>query len=125
MDKLINFRKTLSELKKYLSIPVSNDRDRAGIIQGFEFTFEQSWKSIQKIAAEQGASIGSPKAAFSFAMQNQWILISDEPKWLALLKDRNLTSHTYQEELAHEVIERIQTQYVRMFESLLASLEKL
>jgi hypothetical protein len=34
-------------------MPIENDRDRAGIIQAFEFTFEQSWKSVQKLAAAQ------------------------------------------------------------------------
>lgn len=124
MDKLTNFRLTLDELKKFVSMPIENDRDRAGIIQAFEFTYEQSWKAIQKIAGEQGASIGSPKAAFAFAMQNHWIDPKDEPLWLQLMKDRNLTSHTYKEENAKTVLTHITENYLAMFSSLLDHLNK-
>lgn len=124
MGPIHNFKMTLDELNEFLKLPIQNDRDVAGIIQVFEFTFEQCWKSIQKIAGTQGVEIGSPKAAFSYALQNTWIKVEEEPKWLQLLKDRNLTSHTYQEELAKEVLARIQNNYLKMFQQLLIHLEK-
>jgi len=124
MDKLINFKKTSSELKKFLAQPIITDRDRAGIIQAFEFTFEQCWKAIQKMAFSQGVEIGSPKTAFVFAMKNSWISSQDEENWLEMIKDRNLTTHTYKEALAKEVVERIQNQYLVMFEKLLAELQR-
>jgi nucleotidyltransferase substrate binding protein (TIGR01987 family) len=119
-----NFKKTLEELDAFLKLPIKNDRDIAGIIRAFEFTFEQCWKSIQKIAGAQGVEIGSPKSAFSYALQNSWIRFEEETFWVELLKDRNLTSHTYQEDLAKEVLSRIQTRYLRMFQELLSHLEK-
>lgn len=122
MDSLLNFRKTLNELNVFLSTPIVDNRDRAGIIQAFEFTFEQSWKAIQKIAFTQGVEIASPKSAFTYALQNDWIPAADEQKWLQLLKDRNLTTHTYQELLAKEVFARIQNDYVHMFGYLLIAL---
>ncbi|MFN3455915.1 MAG: nucleotidyltransferase substrate binding protein [Pseudobdellovibrio sp.] len=85
-----NFKLTLAELNKFLKIPIQNDRDIAGIIQAFEFTFEQCWKSIQKISQDHGVEIASPKMAFTFALQNKWINQQDESRWLQLLKDRNL-----------------------------------
>ena len=124
MSPIHNFKMTLDELDKFLKLPIQNDRDIAGIIQAFEFNFEQCWKSIQKIAGSQGVEIGSPKAAFSYALQNSWIKSEEEPKWLQLLKDRNLTSYTYQEELAKEVLKRIQNDYLKMFQQLLSHLEK-
>jgi len=124
MVNLVNFEKTVKELKNFLEIPIANDRDRAGIIKAFEFTFEQAWKSIQKVAAKQGVEIGNPQKAFSYAMQNQWIPVADEAQWLELLKDRNLTTHTYHQDLAMEVLERIQKKYMAMFEVLLSALER-
>ena len=124
MNPTHNFQKTLEELDAFLKLPIQNNRDIAGIIQAFEFTFEQCWKSIQKIAGQQGVEVGSPKSAFSYALQNSWIRLKDESFWLELLKDRNLTSHTYQEDLAKEVLNRIQNRYLRMFQELLAELEK-
>jgi nucleotidyltransferase substrate binding protein (TIGR01987 family) len=120
--ELENFRKTLTQLKLYLDTPIVDDRDRAGIIQAFEFTFEQSWKAIQKIAGRVGSEVGHPKQAYTLAMQSGWIDRKDEIYWLQLLSDRNLTSHTYREALASEILQRIQNQYVSMFEGLLQSL---
>lgn len=33
-----NYDSAVKTLKRFLSIPVLNDRDRAGVIQAFEFT---------------------------------------------------------------------------------------
>jgi nucleotidyltransferase substrate binding protein (TIGR01987 family) len=123
MSPTHNFKKTLEELDAFLKLPIQNDRDIAGIIQAFEFTFEQCWKSIQKIATSQAGQVGNPKSAFSYALQNGWISWEEEDLWIQLLKDRNLTPHTYQEDLAHEVLGRIQNQYLRMFQQLLPKLE--
>ena len=124
MDKLTNFQNTLKELHSFLQMPIVNNRDRAGVIQAFEFTFEQSWKAIQKIAGEQGVTLGNPRSAFSYALQNGWISVASEPQWLQLLKDRNLTSHTYREDYAQEVLHRIQADYLGMFTSLLEELRR-
>ena len=124
MNDHVNFKKTLDELKKYLSWPIKNERDRAGVIQAFEFTFEQSWKSIQKKALTQGVEIGNPKKAFEYALQNHWIESKDEPQWIELIKDRNLTTHTYNEDLAEDVLKRISGNYVKMLEGLLSHLLK-
>ena len=121
---LENFRKTLLELKVYLSQPILTNRDRAGIIQAFEFTSEQSWKSIQKMAPRYGGQVGNPRQAYMFAIQSGWIPREAEQQWLRLLEDRNLTSHTYKEDLAREILSRIQADYVEMFERLLTALSQ-
>ncbi len=41
-----------------------------------------------------------------------------------MLEDRNLTSHTYKEDIALEVVTRISNQYIVLFEELLKNLEK-
>ena len=124
MTETTNFKATLHELQEFLALPIQNDRDVAGIIQAFEFTFEQSWKSIQKVAFTQGTTLGNPKAAFMYAMQNGWISTTQEELWISLLKDRNLTTHTYAKDFAQEVLGRIQNHYTDMFQSLLEALEK-
>lgn len=118
-----NFEGTLQQLKLFQSMPIENDRDRAGIIQAFEFTFEQSWLSIQKIAGALGLRAPSPKQAFSVAMAQGWIKSKDESKWLRMLEDRNLTSHTYKQAIANEVLNRISSDYIPLFEDLLAQLK--
>jgi nucleotidyltransferase substrate binding protein (TIGR01987 family) len=121
-NEIQNFSKTIHQLELFLGLPIQNDRDRAGIIQAFEFTFEQSWKSVQKIAGHQGVNVASPKQAFSFALSAGWIVSENEKKWLKMIEDRNLTSHTYKEELAKEILSRIQSDYIFMFKDLISKL---
>ncbi len=123
MNELVNFRKTLRQLQNFLALPVQNDRDRAGIIQAFEFTFEQCWKAIQKKAGHDGVEIASPKKAFSFALSNNWIDKDKETLWLRMLDHRNMTSHTYKEDIANELLHRIIKDYAPAFESLLKKME--
>lgn len=119
---LENFKATVETLHSYLSQPISTDRDKAGVIQAFEFTFEQCWKALQQQAHIQGITVGSPKSAFIFAMQAQYISPNDEKLWLEMLEDRNLTTHTYKKELAEQVVSRIKEKYLSAFESLLKKL---
>lgn len=119
-----NFIKTLAQLKSYCSTPIVDDRDRSGIIQGFEFTFEQAWKSIQKITPSLGIQVASPKQAFQAALQLGWIQNKDEPTWIKMMEDRNSTSHTYKEDLAKEVLTRISNHYISLFEELLINIQK-
>lgn len=120
-----NFESTLKQLEAFLKIPIQNDRDRAGIIQAFEFTFEQSWLALQKQIGSLGLRAASPKQAFTLAMAQGWIETSDELKWIKMIEDRNLTSHTYKQELANEVLGRIQNDYVELFKKLLFHLKNL
>ena len=124
MKLTTNFRKTLETLKKFVSEKIETDRDRAGVIQAFKFTFEQAWKSIQKVASSQGSQVANPKSSFQYAMQNGWIDQENEKIWLNMIKDRNLTSHTYQEDYAKSVLKNITENYIDEFESLLTRLEK-
>lgn len=48
-NDLENFGRMLSRLKSFL----------AGVIQAFEFTFEQCWKALQKVAAKSGGQVGN------------------------------------------------------------------
>ena len=124
MNDTTNFEKALEQLKTFLKKPVQDDRDSAGVIQAFEFTFEQAWKTIQKIATREGVPIGSPKKAFGFALQSGWLELEEESIWLTMIQDRNLSSHTDQQKLAKEIFHRIQAHYVTALEKLLTQIQK-
>lgn len=95
--------------------------DRAGTIQGFEFTFELLWKTLKKAAEREGGSFTpSPKGTLKVAFQYQWI--EDESVWIAMLADRNLTSHTYRKDVSIQIFENIQKSYLSRFLSFKKSL---
>ena len=115
--KLDKFKKALFALEAIYLKPMQEDRSNVdATIQRFEFTFELTWKFLKDYFLERGMDLNFPKEIFQQAFAVK--LIDYEEKWLAMLNDRNLTSHTYNEKLANEIYFRIQT-YVPMFRSLI------
>ena len=76
-------------------------------IQRFEFCIELFWKSLKRLLADLGKQTTFPKEVLQHAYQGH--LIDNEKEWLAMLDDRNLTSHTYEEELANTIYNNIKT----------------
>jgi nucleotidyltransferase substrate binding protein (TIGR01987 family) len=74
-------------------------------IQRFEFVFELSWKTLRYILLDDGITTNTPRATLKAAFQAG--LIDDEAAWVDLLEARNLTSHTYDEELAARVYQLV------------------
>lgn len=48
--------------------------------------------------------------------------IGDEKSWLAMIDDRNKTSHVYDQEDAQQILERIKTIYIALFDGLLTAI---
>lgn len=119
---LSNYRKALSNLEKFIQMPIQNERDKAGIIQAFEYTYECAWKSIQKKAEPHNLQIGSPRQAFQAAFQLGWISEPDHRSWLKMVDDRNLTSHTYRVELADQVLSAIINEHLAQLRTMLSKL---
>lgn len=110
---LNNAQHALAQLRLFLGRSEYGDLEKAGVIQAFEFTFEATWKLLQKYSESQGLSAPSPKKALMAAYQGGFL--SDERVWLDMLDDRNLTSHTYNRVLADAIFERISQRYASAF----------
>jgi nucleotidyltransferase substrate binding protein (TIGR01987 family) len=108
-SKLSNFDQALQRLKEAIEEfkqPGASDVVRDGVIQRFEFTYELAWKTTKAYLEDIGiVDVNSPKAIFKEAYVQR--LITNEDNWLLMLKDRNMTSHTYKEEMAVGIAERI------------------
>jgi len=99
-DKLGDLKLALSRLKEGV-VEVKNDLDRDGVIKRFEFTFELVWKAIQEYARFSGLEVVSPRDAFRVAADLK--LIENPEDWFVFLKDRNETTHLYNEDQAKEI----------------------
>ncbi len=119
-----NFEAALSKLVEFQKLYDGSEIHRAGVIQAFEFTFEQCWKAIQKKAGLEGLSLASPKKSIEWAMTNGWIPTAKEGTWLEMMNDRNLTSHTYRDQTAQEVATRVLDTYVAEFALILGKMNK-
>lgn len=103
--QLDQFKKGLARLDEALAAP-KTDLARDGAIQRFEFTVDMGWKLVKTCLEEKyGVVCQSPKECFREAYR-QKMLAYDE-FWLELVDMRNLTSHTYKEEVAKSVFERL------------------
>lgn len=115
--KLEKFKKALISLEAIYLKPLEADRSNIdATIQRFEFTFELSWKFLKDYFFEQGIELNYPKEIIQEAFKVN--LITNELVWIAMLKDRTLTSHTYDEKLADEIYNRIKL-YVPKLRNLL------
>ena len=109
----------VDRLEEAISEYESNPSDiiRDGIIQRFEFCTELAWKTTREYLLEEGAEFrNTPKAVMREAYAAS--LISDAQIWSDLLRDRNLTSHTYNEETARNIFARIYTDYLYVLQQL-------
>lgn len=115
------FESALTRLHEVLALSESTIV-RDALIQRFEFTFEAGWRAAYRWLRARGADVAEEAfAVLPRAFANR--LIADEPGWAEMRRKRNLTSHTYQEQLAVEVAAFVRTAGVRLLDELLATLK--
>lgn len=98
--------KALKTLKAITEEPYSVIvRDAA--IQRFEYTSETFWKVVKGyLDVQEGIVCNSPKSCFKEAFKVGLLSEEETVKILEMVDDRNLTSHTYHEEVAEEIYRR-------------------
>ncbi len=120
MKKYENFCNSFKNLKDIYDYnePYSNV-EMSGLVALYEICFEQSWKAMKEILEQQGFAeerTGSPKnvlkTAFSAGM------IDDEELWMAALNARNNVAHSYNKEIALDIINQTKHRFYNMFEKL-------
>ena len=97
----------LVRLAEIIALPVDHVGRTDAVIQRFEFVIELFWKTFKHALEDKGIVVQTPRDAVAGAYQATWI--DDETVWISMLKDRNLSSHTYNETLAAEILSRIVT----------------
>lgn len=105
-----NFDKSYKLLKKYSNQEITTELERAGIIQFFEMTFELAWKVLKDYLESEGYMVKSQRETVKQAFQIG--LIDNGHIWIDALSNRNLTTHTYDEELATKMTSEILNAYL-------------
>lgn len=91
------FKNAVSRLEEVFQQP-KNEFMRDSAIQRFEFCVELAWKTSRKV---MGTNTTAPKDVIREMSQSGYIQNVDI--WLESIDMRNLSSHTYNEELAEKV----------------------
>jgi nucleotidyltransferase substrate binding protein (TIGR01987 family) len=120
-QRLANYSKALEQLGNAVATshqrPLS-DLEKQGLIQAFEFTHELAWNVMKDYFAYQGnTSITGSRDAAREAFQIG--LIEDGEGWMEMIRSRNLTSHTYQQKIADEIVGHVVSRYFPLFERFL------
>ena len=125
MKKLENFSKSL-EILKSADFNLVNDNEiyRMGVIGQFNLTFELAWKALQEVMkkhAVEGAQTGSPNEILKLAYKVGFL--SDSTVWLAMLRQRNVSVHIYDEDNIDEMILLIRDSFIPAFSVLEKTLQ--
>lgn len=123
--KFENYSKALERLGEAIQDynEFNNLTMRDGAIQRFELTAELAWKTLKAyLEAEWIVELNSPKSVLKEAFTQR--IIEDELGWLQVIKDRNATSHIYDEKVANEIYARISTVHIKLFKELQVKLDK-
>jgi len=123
-QRFANYQKALAQLRKFIGQGTLNELEEQGIIQCFKYTHELAWKTLKDFLENSGNSaiFGSKdvtREAFKLG------LIDEGETWMAMIKDRNQTSHTYNPQTAKAIVENIKNRFFVLFESLENKLQSL
>ena len=100
--------RALATLRELLKSDTLTAVERDASIQRFEYTFEAIWKLGKAFLREiEGLEIGSPKGVIRGFLQVGLFTEEQTALALAMVDDRNLTSHTYNEGLAEQICDQL------------------
>jgi nucleotidyltransferase substrate binding protein (TIGR01987 family) len=124
VQRFNNFSKAVAQLTKFIEKGELNELEKQGLIQAFGYTYELAWNTLKDYFEAQGeTNIYGSRDVFRLAFRRG--LIENGEAWMEMIKSRNLTSHTYDEAVASEIVSAILESYFAEFEALKATLEEL
>ena len=85
-------------------------------------TFELAWKVLKDYLESEGYTVKSPRETVKQAFQIG--VIDNGHVWIDALSNRNLTTHTYDEELANKMTNEILSAYIPELEKMYDKLSK-
>ncbi len=128
-QRLQNYRRALARL--VAAVELSNQRplsdlEQQGLVQAFEFTHELAWNTLKDFMVSRGIAnlYGSrdvTREAFALG------LIENGELWMGMIRNRNLSTHSYNEETVKQIVAAIIGDYAGAFVDLevkMAELEK-
>lgn len=108
------FLKTVERLAAGLARYRTDENDshlRDGLIQQFEFTYDVAHKTLRRVLEARAADPAEiDRMSFPTLIRTafeQGLLEEGWPKWQDFRENRNITSHTYDEDLARKVANAI------------------
>ncbi|MCF6284642.1 MAG: nucleotidyltransferase substrate binding protein [Candidatus Hydrogenedentes bacterium] len=121
-----NYKRALHQLTLAVQLleerPLS-DLEKQGMIQGFEFTHELAWNVLKDYLEYEGIQglVGSRSTVREAFKRG---LVAEGEAWMDMIEKRNLSSHTYNLDVASQLVAAICDTYHPEFLALQERLEK-
>ncbi len=123
MESYESFKKAYLKLKEFIETDEQTEKDRAAIIHAYEFTFELWWKTLQRYLQDyETVTEFGPGATIRNAFQ--FGIIDEGQEYMDLLRDRNLIAHTYKENVAIEIHDRIVEKHIKTLSKFIEKFDK-
>jgi nucleotidyltransferase substrate binding protein (TIGR01987 family) len=127
IQRFSNYKKALLQLEEAVALarkrPLSQ-LEKQGLIQGFEYTYELGWNTLKDFLQNQGnQSVYGSRDAIQEAFKMG--LVTDGDAWMEMFKDRNKTTHTYNQQTADDITNAINKTYYELFKKLEHTLNNL
>uniref|UniRef100_UPI0040276204 HI0074 family nucleotidyltransferase substrate-binding subunit n=1 Tax=Agathobacter rectalis TaxID=39491 RepID=UPI0040276204 len=119
MKKFDQYVSHLRILSRAFDEDLTNDFIVSGIIDKYYIQFELGWKVLKELLRYEGANqaeTGSPREIIKTAYAYYDFI--DESVWLGMLRDRNDTTHIYNEEAARQLVNKVLDSYIHEFQVL-------
>ena len=114
LKKFKDFESSLLRLEESYKKTVENRYSedylffRDSAIQRFEFTVEIFWKLLKNIVKDnEGIICNSPKSCIREFFASGYIKENNAKLLMEMIDDRNMTSHTYHEEVAEIIFSKL------------------
>lgn len=116
------FKKAYLKLKEFVETDNGSEKDRGAIINAYQYTFELLWKTLQKYM-QQLEMLDELGPGNVIRTAFQYNIIDNGSIYMSMLKDRNLITHTYKEDVAEEIYTRIKEEYMEELENFIRNFD--
>lgn len=115
-----HFVQAMLQLEKAVTLSHSRgltELEKQGLIKAFEFTHELAWNTLKDFLENQGVSpLYGSKDSTREAFKRG--LIEEGEIWMDMIQSRNLSSHTYNQEIADAIGSKVVETYFSEFRKL-------
>ena len=114
---LASLQEVLESVNVLIQCGVASNVIRDSIIKRFEYCIDSFWKFL-KIYLEEvqkiDVKLAAPREVLRLSLQNNVIAKAEFDTLIYAVTDRNLTSHTYNEDLANKISSQVPLYFITM-----------
>lgn len=121
-----SFKKAFSRLREAVELAKQrelSDLEAQGLIQGFVYTHELAWNTLKDFLQVHDFKLYGSRDTTRAAFKEG--IIENGEVWMEMIRHRNLTAHTYNEDTAEEVVSAILNIFYSEFETILVKIDQL